>query len=328
MTGVPKRVSYQSRMAYVLARTLVKPVLTYWPMTGRWLRAALVIELAAGRLPRPRRTEVEAVAFDGFAAEWVRAEDHTDDGAVLYFHGGAFLLGGLNSHRAAVSMISAASRLPALQVGYRQLPHARLDGSVADCLTAYRWLLERGYPADRVVFAGDSAGGYLAYSTALAAIDAGLPTPGGIVAMSPWLDLDPSTKLADRGQLRRDGYIPGRRFGRLVELCTGGAAPDRTLSPVNRELAALPPSLIIVAESEVLRVDAELMASRLAVAGADCELQVWRGQVHAFPSLAVLPESRAAIREIGRFVRGVLTRSAESTSDPSVDESDVDEMTA
>lgn len=328
MTGVPRRVSYQSRVAYVLARTLVKPVLTYWPMSERWLRAALVIELAAGRLPRPRRTEIEPVPFDDFAAEWVRAENRTDDGAVLYFHGGAFLFCGLNSHRAAVSMISAASRLPALQVAYRQLPHARLDGSVADCLTAYRWLLDQGYAPDRVVFAGDSAGGYLAYSTALAAADVGLPMPGGIVAVSPWLDLDPSTKLADRGQLRRDGYIPGRRFTRLVELCTGGAPLDRALSPVNRELAALPPSLIIVAESEVLRVDAELMASRLAVAGADCELQVWPGQVHAFPSLAVLPESRAAIREIGRFVRGVLARSEMSTSDSVIAQSDVDEMTA
>jgi acetyl esterase/lipase len=70
--------------------------------------------------------------------------------------------------------------------------------------------------------------------------------------------------------------------------------------------------LIIVAEGEILRADGELMAQRLGEAGVACELQVWPGQVHAFPVLAeLLPESRAAVRGIGGFVRAVLAGSEE-----------------
>ena len=80
---------------------------------------------------------------------------------------------------------------------------------------------------------------------------------------------------------------------------------DPRLSPVNHDLRGLAPTLIQVGSTEVLRVDAELMAERLAEAGVPVRLQVWNGQIHDF-QIGNLPESRAAVEEIGSFVRAAM----------------------
>ena len=285
------------------ARMLLRPLMTCWPLTSWGLAPLPLIDTAAELLPALRGTQREAVALPGCRAEWVRAAGVSEDGegAVLYFHGGAFLACGVATHRREVTRISAATGLPVLSVGYRQLPKVGLSGSAEDCLAAYQWLLAEGFDPARIVFAGDSAGGLLAFWTALAARDSGVPVPGGIVALSPLLELDPATVYPNAA---RDAYAPIFRQPLLLRLLD---VADPELSPARQNLAGLPPVLIITAESEALRCDAELMAERLSAADVPCELQVWEGQVHAFPVLGnLLPESRAAIAEIGRFVRGLI----------------------
>lgn len=305
-----RKVSYRANVVHGLARTFLRPAMRWWPLTPVTMAPITWLDHAMRAAPKPRGVAFEPVRFDGYTGEWARATDARDDGAVLYFHGGAFLFCGLGTHRRIAAMISSTARVPVLSVAYRQLPSVPLTGTVEDCLGAYRRLLAAGYAPERIVFAGDSAGGHLAYATALRAMASGLPRPGGLVAISPWLDLDATTKLAHENA-RKDAYIPSARLASIAEMCTGGAKPlDRMLSPVNHDLSELPPSLIIVAEGEILRADGELMAERLAEAGVPCELQVWPGQVHAFPVLAnLLPESRAAVQVIGGFVRSVLARS-------------------
>jgi acetyl esterase/lipase len=203
--------------------------------------------------------------------------------------------------------------LPVLSIAYRQLPKVPLAGSLLDCLAAYRHLLDSGLDPSRIVFAGDSAGGHLAFATALSATAEGLPQPAGIVALSPWLDFDATAKIAHRNAAR-DAYAPVSRLPFLTTLCLASKGElDPLASPVNRDLSGLPPVLILAAEDEMLRCDAELMAQRLADHGVPCTLQIWAGQVHAFPVLGdLLPESRAAIHEIGTFIRDV-TAPARST---------------
>lgn len=71
-----------------------------------------------------------------------------------------------------------------MHVAYRQMPETGADGSTEDCLTAYRWLLAQGVDAAKIVFGGDSAGGFLAFATALRAVERGIPAPAGIFAQS------------------------------------------------------------------------------------------------------------------------------------------------
>lgn len=307
-------VSVRARVVHGAARLMLRPLLTYWPLTSWGMWPLPIIEQAAGLLPPPRGVAFEPVDFGGFRGEWVRPEGPASDGVVLYFHGGAFVTGGVATHRYEVAMIAAECGLPVLSVAYRQLPTVRLSGSVEDCLSVYRSLLADGHLPDRIVFAGDSAGGHLAFATALAARAEGLPGPAGIVALSPWLDFDPATKLA-HPNAATDAYAPASRLPLLARLLGADPTLDPASSPVNGDLSGLPPVLLVVASGEVLRCDAELMAARLAAAGVPCTLQVWEGQIHAFPVLGpLLPESRAAIGEVARFVTSLVGVTADVQS--------------
>jgi len=306
------RFSVRARVIDGMARWVARPVMSLWPLTPTAVRVVPVLELVAGLRKAPAGTRTELLRIAGFVAEWVKADGvapglaDPDAGAVLYFHGGAFIGGGIGTHRRCVSALSRTSRKPVLSVAYRQYPATHVDGSVRDGVFAYRWLLAHGYPAERIVLAGDSAGGYLSFCVALDAVAAGLPAPAGIVGISPLLDWD-CTERSTHANLRRDAYLPGRRLPALYRLVAPLAGPvDPALSPVNRELAGLPPVLLQVAASEVLRCDAEVMVRRLAAAGVDATLQIWAGQVHAFPVLAgLLPEAMAALIEAGAFVQRV-----------------------
>ncbi|MBC2641431.1 MULTISPECIES: alpha/beta hydrolase [unclassified Rhodococcus (in: high G+C Gram-positive bacteria)] len=297
--------SIESQVLYQACRWFLRPVVRMAPLNESAIRRAALLDMAAGFRPASgiRRQKVRLPGFD---AEIVRApgvSPDLGDGVVLYLHGGGFLCCGLNTHRPVVATIAKLTQLPVMHVGYRQLPDTNISGSVDDCLTAYKWLLENGARAGGTVFAGDSAGGFLVFATALKAREEGVDLPAGLVGLSPLLDLDCADKLV-HANAARDVFAPVEALVTIGRL--GGEVDgvlDPALSPVNGVLEGLPPSLLIAAEGEVLRSDSELMAHRLSAAGVPTTLQIWDGQVHAFPALwPGLPESRAVLRRIARFV--------------------------
>ena len=295
------RVSVRSRaLAAVLRRTL-RPLIERAPITADSVRRVRSITGELGPLlgPAPRGTRVHRVPE--IRADLVR----TGRGArrvILYAHGGGFVLGSSKLWRAQVARLSSLSGAPVLSVDYRTVPEHRMQDGVEDCLDAYRWLLERGYSGDDVVLAGDSAGANLAFAVALRARERGLPRPAAIAATSPWLDLAGSGPSYEANRLL-DPYLPARAAAEVARMCALDAEPtDPLLSPRYAALHGLPPVLIQVGSIDLLRSDGEVMAHRLGKAGVPCELQVWNGQMHAFTLLAgVLPEARAALRELGAF---------------------------
>ncbi|MBB5918287.1 acetyl esterase/lipase [Nocardia transvalensis] len=293
-----------------LCRIFVLPTLRWWPLRGPLARLMPLVDVVFRPVPRLAGTEYEPVRGAGWRGELVRPCDAaTGGGAILYLHGGAFLFCGLASHRRIVERLALRTGLPVLSVAYRHLPKQRLDVSIADATDAFGWLVARGVPAESIVCIGDSAGGHLAFALAFHAARTGAGRPAGVVAMSPWLDFDNAAKSA-HDNARRDVFIPATRLDRVAALLTGSehsAAIDPLRSPVNLDPGVLPPVLIQCAEDEVLRCDAELMADRLSAAGIENTLQIWQGQVHAFPVLAdLLPESRAALDDIAAFTTRVL----------------------
>ncbi|WP_344821781.1 alpha/beta hydrolase [Actinocorallia longicatena] len=225
------------------------------------------------------------------------------------------MVGGLNTHRRMIARLSAAAGAPALSVAYRMLPAATLPEMVDDCLAAYRHLLDLGHPADRIVVAGDSAGGFLSFATPLQAIRDGLPAPGGIVAISPLTDLDHTAKLA-HANLLLDPFIPGSRLPLLNDLLLADLAPDPLHSPVNGALSQLPPTLIHCGSTEILRVDSELMADRLAQAGVPVTLVIWDRQPHVFQIFAdACREGLRSLTELGAFVRALPATRASGNRD-------------
>jgi acetyl esterase/lipase len=295
--------SRRSDVVHVASKVVIRPTLKYFPLRGPATRLMPLLDKTAKILPRLTTTTHEPVVGRTWRGEIVTpVEAPTSDGAILYLHGGAFLMCGMATHRRIVERLAERTGLPVLSVDYRQLPAGRLHDSIADCEDAFRWLIQAGHPASKIVIAGDSAGGHLAFATALRLRDDGTGVPAGIVGMSPWLDFDHLAKLK-HFNARRDAYIPTRRLRRVARLVVG-EHPELHHSPVNADLRGLPPSLIICGEGEILRCDAELMADRLAAAGVPATLQIWEGQVHAFPVLTdFTPESREALEEVVVFAK-------------------------
>ncbi len=293
--------SRRSRAVQTGTKLVFRPVLRYFPVRGPAARVLPMIDRAADFSPRFSQTIHKPITARTWRGEIVEPIDGpTSDGAILYLHGGAFLMGGLATHRRFVERLAYETGMTVLSVDYRQLPVGKLSDSIEDCVDAFRWMLLNGHPASRIVVAGDSAGGHLAFATVLRIRDEGLPTPAGVVGISPWLDFDHTTKLRHRNA-RCDAYIPAKRLSRVSRMVCG-RDPEDADSPVNADLTGLPPTLIICAEGEVLRVDAELMAERLEHAGVPWTLQIWEDQVHAFPVMAGLtPESSAATSEVASF---------------------------
>lgn len=304
----PEGSSLASRMLLLACRGVVRPLTHHYPITPLTMPIArMLVDGLATLRPAPTGVEREQVGLNGFRMEILRpagARKALRDGAVMYMHGGGFFLCGLDTHRPIAAALARRTGLPVVNVDYCQLPGTSIADSVQDCLTAYRWLLRHGADPARIVFAGDSAGGYLSFATAQRAAEAGLPVPAGLVGLSPLLDLDCAAKR-DQVNVERDAYIPLSGLERVVEY---GAAVDGrldpALSPVNGALAGLPPALLIVGEDEVLRYDCEVMAQRLTAAGVPNSVELWRGQVHAFMSiLPNMPESRSVLGRVARFVR-------------------------
>lgn len=306
--------SWRARACYAAVHRVIAPVLYRYlrdgesaamgdrmVTAGRWVRN---LSRAQRRRPYARRLDITRDIVDGVVVEMVRAPGCSAglrDGAILYFHGGGFFVGGLDSHLHVMAILSRRTGLPVVHVEYRQYPDVRVDGSVADCLAAYRWLLAQGTDPQTVVLAGDSAGGFLAFATVLAAQQQSLPTPAGVVGISPLLDIDCAVRDAHPNSAL-DPLIRATAMPLVMEhaqVLDGVVDP----SPVNGDLSAFPPSLIIAADSETLRCDAERMHTALIDAGRVCVLKVWPRQVHAFPALfPFLPESKVAFDHIAQFI--------------------------
>lgn len=293
--------SLQSRLLGLVLRHSAKRVITAWSISPLLPWPYAVVD-HVGRLqckvPGSRFTPV---VLPECRAEQVTTPSSGPDRHVLYFHGGAFLVGGRHLHRALISRISAATRATVLAVEYRKLPRHAVHVSVEDGLSAYRHLLAQGVAPSEIVFMGDSAGGFLTFTVAEAARSEGLPLPAAIVALSPLLDFDLVRSPLGTARFGCDVFNPRsiRNFSRLAHRIARGAGVP---SPASCQLAGLPPVLIQVSSAETLFPQAVLHAARLEEAGVPVELQVWDGQVHVFQAARPLPEAREALVHIAAFV--------------------------
>ncbi len=320
--GVPVEVlesgpSVVARVATLASRLTIRPVLAVgsyipnvpWPWG--------LIDLASRVLLPVSATVRETVNLPNASAQLVRAPGVlAADGSrrmILYFHGGAFLTCGANSHGRLVEALSKFADSPVLVVNYRLLPKHSIGMALDDCHDAYQWLRGRGYDPDQIVLAGDSAGGYLALALAQRLQETGREegdVPAALVAISPLLQLAKEYKQA-HPNIKTDAMFPARAFDALVELVAAaakknkvGGKPEEIYEPLEHIQPGLPRTLIHVSGSEVLLHDAELAASRLAAVGVPAEVRVWPGQVHDFQLAApLLPEAVRSLRQIGEYIR-------------------------
>lgn len=266
------------------------------------MRAGL--EALSGQTPLPADTQVEKVDVAGIPSEWVSAPHVASDRAMLYLHGGAYLLGSLNTHRELAARLSAACGLRVLVVDYRLAPEHLFPAAVEDGTAAYRWLLKSGFSPKHLVIAGDSAGGGLSAATLVALRDAGDPLPAGAVLLSPWTDLAATGEsLKTRAEL--DPWLSPEGLAPAAQMYLGQTDARHPLaSPIYADLHGLPPLLIQVGTDEIIHDDSTRLAERAIAADVPVKLDIWEGMWHVWQSFAYsLPEGRQAIEQIGEFVR-------------------------
>lgn len=207
--------------------------------------------------------------------------------AIVYIHGGGWVLCDLDSHDGVCRELAQRSGLKVVSLGYRLAPEHPFPAPLEDCVTAVRWLAAQGrdwgIDPDRLVIAGDSAGANLSLATLLALRDAGeQPLRGAALVYGVFApDHDTPSHLAYGGDNR---YFLSTAemewfWGHYVPAGTDRRTP--LAAPLYADLAGLPPLYLTAAEYDCLRTDSEQLAYRLALAGQPHEFRLWRGMIHA-----------------------------------------------
>src|SRR4051812_33360036 len=314
---VPATPSVQSRALARLLMSSLRPVAEA-ARVGSGVHRRLVRTLfdQVGLVPLARGTRLQSVIGDGVRGLWIAARNADEGaGALLYLHGGGFVLGGTRSHRHFASALSAGCGRPVLLVDYRRAPEHPFPAAADDALAGYRWLLAQGFAPEKIVVLGDSAGGHLVAGMLADLHRRRLPMPAAAVLFSPFLDLT-AAGLEARDSARRDPFVPPAR-ARECGLAYAGefAFSHRRLNVLAGNKRRWPPVLIQVGDTECLLGDSEAMAEAIRDAGGHCELQVWPGQVHVFPAFyPLIPEGRAAIRYVGAFLRTATSAAVAATA--------------
>ncbi|CAI9412881.1 alpha/beta hydrolase [Nocardioides sp. T2.26MG-1] len=229
---------------------------------------------------------------------------------LLFFHGGGFMYGDLDSHDASCRFLAERSGVRVLAVDYRLGPEQPFPAAYDDALAAHRWLVDHaaevGADPARLAVGGDSAGGNLAAVVAIEAARAGLPLAFQLLVY-PATDAVRETESA---ALFADGFYLTKAFMDLANQCYIGRTDPRDprVSPLYADLpAGLAPAYVATAGFDPLRDEGEAYARRLADAGVHVELQRFTDQIHGFFNIVgVGRTSRAANAEIAVKLRAAL----------------------
>lgn len=257
--------------------------------------AALVAKLAGSV-----RASVTTVTADTATIHVATPEGGGGDGgAVIDLHGGALVMGGGAACRIGAQRQADLHGLVAYGIDYRMPPEHPYPAALDDCIAAYRHVLSR-HDASEVVVCGRSAGGNLAAAMLLRARAAGLPMPGGLVLLSPQIDL---TESGDSFQTNAmiDVVLPRPIPSNNLLYAGGAALDDPYLSPLFGDLAGFPPTFLQSGTRDLFLSNTVRFHRALRQAGVDAQLHVFEAMPHGGFGGGT-PEDRDLEREIVRFV--------------------------
>jgi cation diffusion facilitator CzcD-associated flavoprotein CzcO/acetyl esterase/lipase len=295
--------SWQARVARFLIRKRVRPAL------GDMRDLMRVRKVMGQALPPPEGVTYTQDTVGGIPGEWVEragAADVATRPTLMYVHGGGFVGCSPRTHRA----ITAGFALQGLRVfapDYRLAPEHPFPAPLDDVAAAWRALRQRhaaDSPSQRLLLAGESAGGNLALALMLILRDAGEPLPDAAALFSPATDLSGASPSIE-GNADRDPMFHGPSLAHLGQAYLGpdGDATNPLISPLFGDPTGLPPLLFHVAAEEALRDDGMRFAQKARAAGVCVETSVWPVVPHAWQLLARLPEAQRSIARAAEFMQ-------------------------
>jgi acetyl esterase/lipase len=231
---------------------------------------------------------------------------------IVYFHGGGWVIGDLESHDTVCRELAARSGSALISVDYRLAPEHVFPAAVDDAIAATEWVAdnaaELGVDASRLAVAGDSAGGNLAAVVAISARDRGGPKIAFQVLLYPVTDFD-----LTRPSYERNGTLPPVKTATMVwfrDLYVPNPADlkDWRAAPIHAaNLSDLPPAFVLTAGHDPLCDEGKAYADSLASAGNDCTYKCYEGQIHGFLNMArINPQTFEAFDEISTAIKAGL----------------------
>jgi len=231
----------------------------------------------------------------------------TDKPAVVFIHGGGWVKGGLDETEVFCRRVALATGRVTVSVAYRLSPEWKFPAALDDCAAAAAWVAangsEIGAAAGPIVLAGESAGGNLAAVVCLKSLTHRELRLSHQILLQPVLDVTLSYPSIDMAADRC--LVPQADLAWYYDQCFDGHDPrDPMVSPIfATDLAGLPPALIIAAEYDSLRDEAQAYAAKLRSAGVDAVYSCYPGMIHGFLQMAGLTDdAQRAIDEMARFI--------------------------
>jgi len=227
---------------------------------------------------------------------------------LVYFHGGGWVIGSLETHDDLCRRLALASGCLVISVDYRLAPEHKFPAAVEDSFAATRWIAEHaealGGDARRLAVGGDSAGGNLATVVALLARDGGGPAIRYQLLIYPVVARDftlPSMKAYGEGMLLT---LTGMHWFWNHYLRLAADARDFRACPMLApSLKGLPPALVATAEYDILRDEGEEYARRMQAEGVSVRLMRCDGMIHAFAGMSVVGRTQQIVGELGQALR-------------------------
>ena len=231
---------------------------------------------------------------------------------LVYYHGGGWVIGDLDTHDALCKQLASASGVRVLSVDYRLASEARFPAPHEDALAAAEWVFDHaaeiGFDPARVALGGDSAGGNLAAATAIALRDAGRRQPAFQLLLYPVTQIDRETaSLRDLA----DGYFltkAGMAWFAQCLMGEGGDDADPRVSVLNAASHGdLPPAFVATAGFDPLKDEGRAYAEKLAAAGVPVTHRHYDSFIHGFYQMAGLsPAAAAAVQEAAQALKAGL----------------------
>jgi len=248
--------------------------------------------------PELSEVRIAPVATEKFRGSWFAGRNMESSASVLYLHGGGYSFYP-RAYSNFIALITLAAKSRTFALDYRLSPEHRFPAQLEDALNTYRWLLDGGADPDRLMIAGDSAGGNLTLALLLAARESKLPLPALAVVLSPPTDFE--ADVTGKGAF---DWIEKRMLDQWSDwFCDSAERRNPLVSPLRADLRGLPHIYIQAGRAEILYPSIQAFADRAQQQGADVVLETWEDMTHVFQMFGHdSPQSAEALRRIGQVI--------------------------
>src|SRR5438094_9246707 len=283
----------------------IRALLSSKPRPVGWLERRKRLDDVGSVWPVAEDVALTAADVDRVPGELSIAPGSDRSRVLMFFHGGGYCSGSIQSHRRLVTEAGRAARMRTLAVGYRLAPEHPFPAAYDDALTAWRFLRNQGIGAADIAIGGDSAGAGLTLGLIGRLRDGHEELPACAWLISPWTDLTMSgATLASKAAV--DPLIHKEYLNELADayLPAGMDRKDPRISPLYADLSNFPPMLIQVGSNETLLDDATRLTTQAGAADVAVTLEIWPNMIHAWPLWnAHLEDGRRALASAGSFIR-------------------------